>query len=161
MLRRLIILAFLIAAVASEAPAQSVAQPPKGAAPPPKAVDAPPAMTVPQGFKFEGTGRRDPFVNPVPKPVKPEPEVPVVRPPGSKGVLLSEAQIAGIVWSKDPEMTRVVISAPGGRTFFVKKGDQLFDAVLKDIQRDGVVFEQRSKDKDGKTVSRDVVRKVR
>ncbi len=118
-------------------------------------------MTVPPGFKFETAGRRDPFVNPVPKPVKPEPEVPVVRPPGPKGVLLSEAQIAGIVWSKDPDMTRVVISVPGGRIFFVKRGEQLFDAVLKDIQRDGVVFEQRNKDKDGKTITRDVVRKVR
>src|SRR4029453_10059410 len=31
-------------------------------------VDPPPPLTVPQGYSTEPRGRRDPFVNPVPKP---------------------------------------------------------------------------------------------
>jgi len=137
------------------------AQAKKPAAPPPPPVDeGPPAMSVPASYKYERRGRRDPFVNPVPKPVKAEAEVPVQRPPGLKGVLVSEATIAGIVWSKEASMKRVVIAAPGGKTYFAQMGESLFDAVVKEIQRDGVVFEVKAKDGQGRNTSREVTRKI-
>src|SRR5436190_17886681 len=51
-----------------------------------------PVLAVPPGYHYETHGRRDPFVNPIPKP----PPVPVVvevkpdRPPGLKGAYVND-----------------------------------------------------------------------
>ncbi len=157
MVKKLFIAGLIVGVLGMDAFGQAKAPP----AQPKPENEGPPAMAVPPNYKYDTKGRRDPFLNPVPKPPKPEPEIPVVRPPGLKGVLLSEAAIAGIVSSKDPEMNRVVLTAPSGRTYFASKGDNLFDAVIKEIQRDGVVFEVRSRGLDGKSTTREVVRKIR
>jgi hypothetical protein len=103
-----------------------------------------PALSVPEGFKYETLGRRDPFVNPIPKPPPAAPLIPTVRPGGLPGVLLAEAQIKGIVTSRDPGIrTMAIISAPGTPqriTYYAKKGDVLFDAVVKEIRTTEVVF---------------------
>jgi len=160
MLRKLIISSLLIAILGFAVYAQTPAAAP--AAQPAKPVEEPPpAMSVPQTYRFQTRGRRDPFVNPVPKPAAPVAVVPIERPKGSKGVLLSEAKILGVVYSREaPDMTRAMISSSGGVTYFLRKGDELFDAVVKDIQRDGVVFELSIKDRDGKSATREVVRKL-
>lgn len=141
-------------------PAQTPAQP-KGA-PAKQEDEPPPPMAVPPAYKFDSRGRRDPFVNPIPKPAKPEQAAVVVRPPGLKGVLLSEAIVSAIVVSREaPDLTRAALTTPGNKTYPVRRGDALFDAVVKDIQRDAVVFELTSRDKDGKITTREVVRKIR
>ena len=99
-------------------------------------------------------------MNPVPKPVAAKALVPVTRPPGLKGIMISEVQVAAVVISGDSRLSRAMISAPGGQSIFAKKGDALFDGVVKDIQKDGVVFELRTTDKDGKALVHDVVHKV-
>jgi len=138
---------------------------PKGGQPQAKQEDEPPpAMAVPPSYKFQTRGRRDPFVNPVPKPVdkKEEQKPPIVRPPGLKGVMLSEANVTAIVVSRQaPEFTRTMISAPGGKSYFAHKGDALYDATIKDIQRDAVVFVLSSKDREGRITTQEVVRKLR
>ena len=161
MLRRLSIFLLLATIIELVGFAQTPAQP-KGAPPPKQEDEPPPAMAVPPAYRFESRGRRDPFVNPVPKPVSAAPLLPIARPPGLKGVLLSEATVTAIVVSKEaPELTRAAITTPGNKTYFAHKGDALFDAVVRDIQRDAVVFELASKDKEGKTTTREVVRKIR
>src|SRR6185369_10968262 len=87
------------------APALSQAANP--ATPPPPPDDPPPVLAVPKDYRYDARGRRDPFVNPVPKPVSATPVVPAVRPPGLKGVLMSEATIAGVVTSREPSMNVV------------------------------------------------------
>ena len=99
-----------------------------------------PALAVPEDYRYEARGRRDPFVNPIPKPVAPPPEIPTVRPDGLPGVLVAEAKINGIVVSKEPGMNKVVIGAPNKKTFFASLGDTLFDAVIKEIRANEVVF---------------------
>jgi hypothetical protein len=162
MLRKLAFLTVIIAALGLDALAQGAAQPPKAGQPAqPPQEEPPPSMAVPPSYKYDVRGRRDPFVNPVPKPVAPPPAIPVVRPPGLRGVLAAEAQIKGIVVSREaPELTRAVINAPGGKTYFARIGDALFDAVVKDIRRDGVVFDLRTQDREGKTTMREVVRTI-
>jgi len=120
-------------------------------------VDTPPVLTVPSGYKYEPHGRRDPFVNPVPKPKAPEPEIPVVRPPGLRGVLITEIALVGIVSSKEPGMNKAVVKAPGNKIYFVAGGDELFDAVVKEIRPDAVVFTQTPRGQ-SRTPVRDVVR---
>jgi hypothetical protein len=125
---------------ASPAPAAAQKTPPKAPAKPQAQEDPAPVLSVPEGFRYDPRGRRDPFVNPLPKPVVPPPEVPVIRPEGLPGVLVAEAKIAGIVSSKEPGMTKVIINAPGRKTYFAVKGDTLFDGIIKEIRPDEVVF---------------------
>ena len=128
----------LKAAAASKTPAPPAKGATKGKA---KAEEDPtPVLSVPEGFRYEHGGRRDPFVNPVPPPPKAPPEVPVVRPDGLPGVLVAEAKIAGTITSKEPGMTKAIINAPGKRTYFAVKGDTLFDGIIKEIRSDSVVF---------------------
>ena len=163
MLRKLTILFLLLALSGLDAAAQGA--PPKPAQPPAPAtpaVEPPPAMAVPPSYKFETRGRRDPFVNPVPKPLPPPPDpAKGPRPQGLKGVLLAEAQIVGVVVSAQaPDLTRTMIAALGGKTYFARKGDALFDAVIKEIRRDAVVFELKITERDGKITTQEVIRKV-
>ena len=162
MLKKLVILFSLPMALVLGVVAQAAFQQPRPGQPPPPPTEGEtlPVMAVPQSYRYDSRGRRDPFVNPVPKP-KTTAIVPIIRPKGLAGVMISEAQIAGIVWSHEAEMNRAVIAAPGGRTYFAKKGDALFDAVIKDIERDGVVFQVKAKDREGNATVEEVVRRVR
>lgn len=125
------------------------------------AEDPPPVLSVPRDYRYNARGRRDPFVNPVPKQ-KPEPVAPpTARPPGLRGVLLTEAQITGVVISREPSMNVVIISAPGAKAaYFARVGDELYDAVVKGIRLDTVTFVQIAAGLDSKA-PREIVRKVR
>lgn len=157
MMYRVLILAFLF--WVSDGNLNAYAQAPQGQpeAPAPTAEESQPVFSVPKNYKYSAQGRRDPFVNPVPKPTSSSPKlsIPKVRPPGLKGVLVSEASIAGVVTSKEPSMTVVVIKAPGGNSYFAHVGDALYDATVKEIRLDSVTFTVS-----GKGAGRDVVRKV-
>jgi hypothetical protein len=79
-----------------------------------------------------------------------------------KGVAVDEAQIAGVVTSREPAMNVVIISAPGVKTpYFAHVGDDLYDARVKSIRLDSVTFLTTAlKGDDGKT-PKEIVRKVR
>lgn len=118
--------------------------------------DPPPVLAVPQGYRYEPRGRRDPFVNPIPKPAPPAaPEVQAVRPPGMKGALLEEVTVVGVFVARDDaSMTRAILSVPGIKApVMASRGDALFDAVIKEIRADGVVFAMSG--------NREVVKKLR
>jgi hypothetical protein len=138
------------------------AQPQKPAAPP-QQEDVPPVLSVPKDYHYNARGRRDPFVNPVPKPVQrvtPQPVVQAVRPPGLKGVLVAEADIIGIVVSREPSMNVVTIAAPGGKRYFARVGDSLFDAVIRGIRADSVMFTVTAPGADP-TAPKEIMRKLR
>jgi hypothetical protein len=162
MITRLFILIIMVTAGAGtlQAQAKSKAAPPAKAAGPPK-VEPPPAMAVPKDYQYDRRGRRDPFINPVPKPVNAGPAIPAIRPPGLPGVLVSEAVLAGVVVSKEPSMNVAIIKAPGNRTFFAHPGDALFDARIKEIRADGVVFTLSTPGRPSTTPAREIERKVR
>jgi hypothetical protein len=148
---RLTILATLVLALSAcggeEAPKAAPAAKPKKAPPAkaaPKAAKAQEVeglspLSVPEGYRYEQGGRRDPFVNPIPKPPTPPPLIPTIRPPGLAGVLVAEAKISAIVTSNMPGMTKALVIA-GKNTFFVVRGDQLFDGIVKEIRANEVVF---------------------
>src|SRR5262249_58014746 len=128
----------------------------------PLAEDAP-ALSVPKDYRYNSRGRRDPFVNPVPKPKGIAAALEPPRPPGLKGVALREALIAGVVTSKVPSMNVVIISAPGAKApYFAHVGDELYDAVVKSIKLDTVTFTLTAPPPaDDPKAPREVVRRVR
>jgi hypothetical protein len=139
------------------------AQPQKPPAPTAPAEEPPPVLTVPKDYHYNARGRRDPFVNPVPKPKGPAAVAPpVARPAGLKGVLVAEAQIAGVVTSREPSMNVVIISAPGTRTpYFARVGDELYDATVKSIKLDTITFALTAPGGVEQKTPREIVRKVR
>ncbi len=154
---------FLLITVTTLSPlAFPQAQPQKPAT---QAEEPPPVLAVPKDYRYNARGRRDPFLNPIPKPVEkkgPAANIPPVqRPPGLKGVLISEAGISGIVTSRDPSMNVVSITAPGGKVYFARVGDALYDAVVKSIKPDSVTFALTAPGAPNEKGSREVVRKMR
>lgn len=141
---------------------QARGQKPPAATPP--AEEPPPALAVPKDYHYNARARRDPFVNPVPKPVvkapPPPPPAVIARPPGLKGVLVTEAQVIGIVVSREQSMNVITIQAPGGRRYFARVGDALYDAVVKNIKSDSVTFAVTAQGLDEKS-PHEVVRKLR
>ena len=134
----------------------------KPAAPPPAPAEEPaPVLSVPKDYKYDQRGRRDPFVNPVPKPKAVEVAPPSARPAGLKGVLIAEATLAGVLFSNDPSKSVAIIAAPRAKTpYFAHIGDQLFDAVVKSITLDNVTFALTTPAANGRS-PREIVRKVR
>jgi len=157
------ILTFVLFSALSLPSYSQAQQPPAPAAP---QDEPPPVLSVPKNYRYNGRGRRDPFVNPVPKPVAQPaaaaPAIPKVRPPGLKGVLVAEASISGVVTSREPTMNVVIIGAPGNKTYFAHIGDALFDAVVKDIKLDTVTFALTAPGGSAsESPPREIVRKVR
>jgi hypothetical protein len=56
-----------------------------------------------------------------------------------RGMLVGETKITGIVTSRQPGMTKAILTS-GRQTYFAVQGDALFDGVIKEIRSDGVVF---------------------
>jgi len=103
-------------------------------------VDPPLPLTVPQGYSYEPRGRRDPFVNPVPKPAGGESVArPLIRPDGLPGVLVSEVKLSGIIYSPQATMKKAILVV-GRSTYFAGQGDSLFDGVVREIRPNEVVF---------------------
>ena len=124
-------------------------------------------LAVPKEYHYNGRGRRDPFVNPIPKPAPSAQNVPRgPRPPdcppsqGLKGILIGQASIAGVVTSREPSMNVAIISAPGGKTYFAHIGDGLCDGVVKSIKLDIVTFMPNVPPGADQTGVREIERKV-
>jgi hypothetical protein len=58
-------------------------------------------------------------------------------------------------------MNVAVITAPGGKPYFAYRGDSLFDAVIKEIRSDGVVFTLTTPGRENAEPPREIERKVR
>ncbi len=146
--------------VLAQKPVQPATQD-KPAGPPPASAQAPghsgEAVVVPN-YKYEARGRRDPFRSLDIVTTVQAAAVPLVRPPGLKGQLVSEINLVGIVKSKN----ELLAMATGfrGKTFFIRANDELYDGKVLDIRSDAVVFNQILTDNQGKKLSQQVVKKL-
>jgi hypothetical protein len=163
-MRRILIFTSILALELSFAAIMPVGAQNPPAQPPAPPEEAPSVLAVPKAYRYSARARRDPFVNPVPKPKQPANTPPpvVARPPGLRGVLVADAQIAGVVTSREPSMNVVIISAPGAKTpYFGRVGDQLYDGFIKSIQLDAITFAQTAAAGGDEKASREIVRRVR
>jgi hypothetical protein len=123
-----------------------------------------PVLAVPQGYHYDSRGRRDPFINPVPKapPVAVVTEVKPERPPGLKGALMSEVAVLGVLVARDDaSMTRAILRVPGMKApVIVMRGESLFDGVIKEIRPDAVIFSRKPGKDSSISDDRELVKRV-
>jgi hypothetical protein len=106
--------------------------------------------------KYEGLGKRDPFMSLlslreedrtrlVPPPPLEE------RPPGLPGLLISEVSVAGVAAGNTKKI--VVLKGIDGISYIAEPGSTLFDGLLDEVSKEGVVFTRIEKTTDGKSKS--------
>ena len=134
-----------LAAVCLVGAGQVAAQAP---APAPQATAAAPAApvrttpAVPQGYTYNPEGRRDPFVSLINRGTDQKSTTP--RPEGLPGVSVSDIAIRGIVVNDKAYIA--MVQGPDGKTYIVRTGDKLYDATVKAVMADAVVFVQQVND---------------
>jgi hypothetical protein len=147
------------AAPPAKAPAQKPAPKPAPTAKP--AAKAAPAPEEPkkeeEATSLAAAGkRRDPFLSLV--LASAGNGAPIHLPPGKAGLQVSTLRVDGIVRSQNGML--VVVTSPQGRTYFLHQGDRLFDGRVEQVNMDGVTFQETGKDPFGKTIERNVVKRI-
>jgi hypothetical protein len=79
-------------------------------------------------------------------------------PPGIAGLQVATVRIEGMV--KTPDGMVAVVQNPQDSVYFLHDGDHIFDGVVEKIGIDGITFRQESKDAFGRTVDRDVSKRL-
>lgn len=91
---------------------------------------------------YDPAGRRDPFVSLLSRG---ETKLPVGgRPVGSKGLLIGEISVRGVMRTKGKLLA--IVQAPDNKTYTVHSGDALYDGTVKVVASDAVIFLQRVDD---------------
>ena len=105
-------------------------------------------------YAYDPEGRRDPFVSLLSRGTSLRP--PTERPPGLAGLSINEVTLRGIVASAGEYLA--VMQSPDNRTYILHGDEQLFDAVVKTITAEGVVFLQEVNDPLSLVNEREVLR---
>jgi type II secretory pathway component PulC len=100
------------------------------------------APAVPQGYSYNPEGRRDPFVSLLNRGSDQKTQTP--RPEGLAGVSVGDVAIRGIVATEKTYVS--MMQGPDGKTYIVRTGDKLYDATVKAVLADAVVFVQQVND---------------
>ncbi len=138
---------------------KSATKPAKPTTPPEKLTSSTPSFRAAEG------SLRDPFKLP-PKPTEggptsPEQEIVGPLPPGSRGLIIGQLRLEGIVRQgmQNPKMI-AVLANPANRAYFLRENDPLYNGVITKITPDSVYFREDVKDASGKMTSHEVVKKL-
>ncbi len=107
-------------------------------------------------------GRRDPFYTPPPaRPGSPEGAgVEGPLPPGKRGLIISQLALQGIVRMETNRTMIAVVANPENRAYFLRENDELYNGNVSKITADSVYFTERYRDADGRTSTREVVKRL-
>lgn len=153
------------AAPASQSPATTTAA--KPATKPATTTAAQPAAAKPEAQAQDSSrGRRDPFVSPV--IVRMGTSAGASCSTGKRCLIIDQLTVQGVVCSRmdmgtQPHMCKewiAVIGNPAKKVYYVRENDALYDGFVTRITGDSVVFRQNMLDALGKTVQREVVKRV-
>jgi general stress protein YciG len=116
---------------------------------------APPAPPT-SGFIVE---KGDPFVVPI-KPPPSTSNIPKDLPPGQAGLLVSQADLQGIV--KLPDGYRAIVRGPGTpeRIYFLKVNDKIYSARVTKITDDTIYFEETTVNPLGQPQKREIAKSL-
>ena len=123
-----------------------------------------PAAQTQASFRTAEGALRDPFkLPPPPEEVSANQSeiIPGNLPPGSRGLIISQLKLEGIVQlgKENPKMI-AVLANPANRAYFLHVNDPLYNGVITKITPDSVYFNEDVKDAEGKTTSHEVVKKL-
>ncbi len=98
-------------------------------------------ITEGSGFRYQSSGRRDPFISlalglNVLRPDE--------RPPGLQGMLIQEVSLHGIVKTVDGYIA--LIQGTDNKSYFARAGERLYDGNIQEIDDEKVVFRQEIND---------------
>jgi hypothetical protein len=79
-------------------------------------------------------------------------------PPGIAGLQVATVRLEGMV--KGPDGMLAVVENPEDSVYFLHDGDHIYDGVVEKIGIDGITFRQESKDAFGRSVDRDVSKRL-
>jgi hypothetical protein len=116
------------------------------------------------GVFYKSGNRRDPFINPLleKKSTKHPQDEEMSRgipPPGIAGTYIAQATLQGIAIGENSRIA--VFRGADSRAYFLGKGDKLFDGYLKEIHDDSVTLVRETKLRSGKTLTQDVIKRLR
>ena len=82
-------------------------------------------------------------------------------PPGSRGLIISQLKLEGIVrvGQNNPKLIAVLANS-ANRAYFLHENDALYNGVITKITPDSVYFREEIRDGDGKMSSHEVVKKL-
>ena len=112
---------------------------------------------MPQGYTYDPAGRRDPFVSLTRRAA--DPRASANRPDGLPGLLASEVTVKGIVENRGTYLA--MLQGPDNKTYIARSGDRLFDATVKAVTADAVVFVQQVTDPLSLVKQREIRRPLR
>lgn len=79
-------------------------------------------------------------------------------PPGIAGLQVATVRLEGMVKTSDGIVA--VVANPQDSVYFLHDGDHIYDGVVEKIDIDDITFRQESKDAFGRTVDRDVAKRL-
>lgn len=114
--------------------------------------------------RYQSGNRRDPFLNPLllKKKAQKQEDEEVSRglpPPGIAGTYIAQATLQGVTLRENGKVA--VVRGADSRAYFIRVGDRLFDGFVKDIQQDSIIFVRETKMKSGKTLTQEVIKRLR
>lgn len=133
----------------SPPPAKKITPPPAKVAEVAEVVEEPPP---PPRYRYLPEGKRDPFVPPTiaPRRVARDETIPLTP---LQRVDLNQLRLIAILVGKGE--SRAMVAAPGGKSYILKKGTLVGknDGVVKEINEEAVVVEERYIDFSGEVIS--------
>jgi len=131
-----------------------------------KAGKASPASTQKKGQAEQKAtktvaGRRDPFKLPVVGEAGGAvSEVLGPLPPGTRGLVISQLQLEGIVRLDTTKAMIAVVSNPRKLAYFLRENDAVYNGVVSRITPDAVYFKENHLDANGQVTSMEVVKRL-
>ena len=105
---------------------------------------------------------RDPFkLPPPPRPEqeeKDDPKLPGNRPPGSRGLLVEQLKLKGVVRDGATQKMIAVVTTNNNRAYFLREGEAVYDGVVSKITSDAIYFKGNTFDAKREVRSREVVK---
>lgn len=109
-------------------------------------------------------GRRDPFKLPAPpRPVGPGDALDMAAgplPPGTRGLVIGQLKLGGIVRQDLTNTMLVVVSNYTNRAYFLRENDVVYNGVVSKITPDAVTFRENYLDANGRVQTREVVKRL-
>ena len=98
----------------------------------------------PQGYDYDPSGRRDPFISLVRRTAAVLGTSASSRPTGVGGLAIDEIVVRGLL--DGPSGRKALVKGTDNRNYTLSAGDQLFDGSVKTVTADGLILLQNVSD---------------